>query len=163
MVLIWALRLGRLKFLNDNLTIAMNIKIKLLTFILVFLFFVSFPTFAKKNPDQVVLEAAKSWLAKFDKAQLSDCYNDSARFMQVLVKKEQWLAMLQQMQKQTGVADSRYVLKKEFETQLNGLPKGTYTILIFETNFTNGIGHEKIIMTEESGKWKVAGYSATNK
>ncbi len=141
----------------------MNNKIKLIVFILPLFFLLQSPTLAKKNPDQIVLEAAKAWLAKFDKTQLDACYNDSARFMQVLIKKDQWLAMLQQMQKQTGLAESRYILKKEFETQLNGLPKGAYTVIIFETNFTNGKGHEKIIMTEESGKWKVAGYSATNK
>ena len=77
------------------------------------------------------------------------------------MQQDRWVQTLTGARTPLGTVVSREVAGSEIRTSLPGAPAGQYALVSFATNFQNKPDIiETVTMMDESGQWKVVGYSA---
>ncbi len=119
------------------------------------------PSFAGTT-DKVnaAVKAAEQWLQLVDQKNYSGSWDEAARFFKAAVKREIWIAQLNQYRAPLGEVVSRKVLTASYMTSLPNAPKGEYVVIQFQVKFASG---KKMVETitplwDEDNAWRVSGY-----
>lgn len=105
------------------------------------------------------LSAARGWVALVDGHRWEESWRTAAASFRSHISAAQWVATLQSVRQPLGAVSSRSFQNVTKTKSLPGTPAGDYEILQFQTNFAQRPASvETIILTQESGGWKVAGY-----
>lgn len=104
---------------------------------------------------------AQQWIAFIDQGQYAESWSATGQLFQANMQQQQWVQSLTGARTPLGTVVSREVAGSEIRTELPGAPPGQYALVSFATNFQNKPDIiETITMIDESGQWKVVGYSA---
>jgi uncharacterized protein (TIGR03067 family) len=115
------------------------------------------PVVAKKK--QVALSAAQAWLELADAGKYGESWEASATINREGVSKQQIIDGYNELFQPLGKLQSRTFKSSEYTTQMPRAPVGEYSVIQFNTQFTNGrIIETLIMMLESDGQWRVAGY-----
>ncbi len=106
------------------------------------------------------VKAAEKTLNLIDGKQYAESWNESAGFFKKAVKKNQWVAAMQQSRKPLGQLISRELLSAKYMTQLPNAPAGEYVVIQFKTSFENKKDAIETFtpMCEQDGVWRMSGY-----
>jgi hypothetical protein len=104
---------------------------------------------------------AQQWLVFVDQGQYAESWSATGSLFQSSMQQPQWVQTLTGARTPLGTVVSREVAGSEIRASLPGAPAGQYALVSFATNFQNKPDIiETITMMDESGQWKVVGYSA---
>ncbi|HEX5631805.1 MAG TPA: DUF4019 domain-containing protein, partial [Gemmatimonadales bacterium] len=104
---------------------------------------------------------AQQWIAFVDQGQYAESWSATGQLFQANMQQQQWVQTLTGARTPPGTVVSREVAGSEIRTELPGAPPGQYALVSFATNFQNKPDIiETVTMMDESGQWKVVGYSA---
>lgn len=105
--------------------------------------------------------AAQQWIGLVDQGQYAESWSATGRLFQGSMQQPQWVQTLTGARTPLGTVVSREVAGSEIRESLPGAPPGQYALVSFATNFQNKPDIiETVTMMDESGTWKVVGYSA---
>ena len=112
------------------------------------------------SDDKASLEAAQKWLATVDQGQYDQTWQSGCEYFKSLVSQSQWQAQIQAIRKPMGSLLSRNLKTQDHKTSLPGAPDGEYTILLFDSSFTNKkeAVETLTVMKDKDGQWHLAGY-----
>ena len=110
---------------------------------------------------RAAISAAQQWIAFVDQGQYAESWSASGQLFQANMQQQQWVQALTGARTPLGTVVSREVAGSEIRTELPGAPAGQYALVSVATNFQNKPDIiETVTMIDESGTWKVVGYSA---
>ena len=110
---------------------------------------------------RAAISAAQQWIAFVDQGQYAESWSSAGQLFQTNMQQQQWVQALTGARTPLGTVVSREVAGSEIRTELPGAPAGQYALVSFATNFQNKPDIiETVTMIDESGTWKVVGYSA---
>lgn len=113
---------------------------------------------------RAAISAAQQWIAFVDQGQYAESWSAAGNLFQSTMQQQQWVQTLTGARTPNGTVVSREVAGSEIRTELPGAPAGQYALVSFATNFQNKPDViETVILMDESGTWKVVGYSANPK
>lgn len=103
--------------------------------------------------------SANAWLGLMDHAAYSDCWTSSSTALKSRISANQWLEVIRPLRDAFGPVVSRTLASEQSSKSLPGVPDGNYKVLSFSTQFAaKKDATETVILSEEAGDWKVAGY-----
>lgn len=110
---------------------------------------------------RAAIAAAQQWIGLVDQGQYAESWSATGQLFQANMQQQQWVQTLTGARTPLGTVVSREVAGSEIRAELPGAPPGQYALVSFATNFQNKPDIiETVTMIDESGTWKVVGYSA---
>ena len=110
---------------------------------------------------RAAIGVAQQWLGFVDQGQYAESWSATGSLFQSNMQQPQWVQTLTGARTPLGAVVSREVAGSEIRASLPGAPAGQYALVSFATNFQNKPDIiETVTMMDESGQWKVVGYSA---
>jgi hypothetical protein len=110
---------------------------------------------------RAAIGVAQQWLVFVDQGQYAESWSATGNLFRSAMQQPQWVQTLTGARTPLGTVVSREVAGSEIRSSLPGAPAGQYALVSFATNFQNKPDIiETITMMDESGQWKVVGYSA---
>jgi len=112
--------------------------------------------------DSEVLAASEKWLAMIDTGKLGTAWDVSAKLLQQVVTRDDWIKGSGEARKPYGKLATRMRERFARTHKIPGAPDGDYAIIEFVATFANGTrATEQITWTLEpdgDGVWRVSGY-----
>lgn len=110
---------------------------------------------------RAAIGVAQQWLGFVDQGQYAESWSATGQLFQANMQQQKWVQTLTGARTPLGSVVSREVAGSEIRASLPGAPAGQYALVSFATNFQNKPDIiETVTMMDESGQWKVVGYSA---
>ena len=111
------------------------------------------------GPEAAAQAAGEAWLAHVDAGDYAASWEGGSTVFRQAVTAAQWAQALEQARQPLGELQERRLLQAEHTTQLPGAPPGEYVALVFRATFAGGAANEQLIMMlDEDGEWRPAGY-----
>lgn len=137
-------------------------KMRTPTLFLVFLLSFAFQSvvFAENDTLKNSVEAAENWLKLLDGDKYSESWDTGSLTFRLTIPKGHWISMMEKIRKPFGNVSSRKILDQRPAKDPEGLPRGDYMVIVFQTTFShNKEGRELVTLVQESdGKWRVLTY-----
>ena len=103
--------------------------------------------------------AASAWLNLVDHGAYSDSWAASSANFKSHINANQWQEAVKPVRTPLGAVVTRTLTTEDNRTSLPGAPDGHYKVLRFTTQFAaKKDAIETVVLSEEAGDWKVAGY-----
>jgi hypothetical protein len=113
----------------------------------------------KRVREKEVRAAAEEWLALIDSAQYPAAYASEPARLRAATTEEQFVRSMEARRQPFGRVLSRKFIGAAFTHKLTGAPDGRYESILFRTSFTHKtVAAERVILSEESGRWRVVDY-----
>jgi hypothetical protein len=139
------------------------IDMKRYIFLLIFSTSVLF-SFSQKTERQQMRDAEKmaiSWLNKLNNKKYTDCWNTLSESTKSQTNFEAWNAYFStELMPELGKFISRKYYLAEMEKEMEGLPRGIYVTIRYQSQYVNTDSIEEILLLSPSklGKWEVLSY-----
>lgn len=113
-----------------------------------------------RAPDEKA-EAVKVWLGLIDAGNYHEAWAESAALAHSLQAEGTWITMMKSVREPLGDAGERKLSQRKSTVNLDGFPKGSYLVYIFDSNFASGESVKETVslILEKNGDWRVMGYS----
>lgn len=108
---------------------------------------------------QAPAKAAQDWLKLTDAGDYAGSWNQASALMKLTMPQDEWVTTLNGMRKPLGSVVSRTLVYGQPRQDPEGLPKGDYFVLFFNTDFSGKAkGQELITLYRDAGEWNVLNY-----
>ena len=132
-------------------------KSKILTLIFLGLFS---GTLFSQIVDEIPRQVAGVWLALVDQGKYEESWKTSSPLFRNAIKQDDWSSKIKESRDSLGALKHREFVKGRFLRDPNGLPKGEYFELEYESEFEKKKIIEVVVpMRDEAGLWQVSLYS----
>ena len=125
-----------------------------------------FAVFSQKTQTQQMRDAEKvaiSWLQELNNKKYIECWNMLGKTTQNQTNFKDWNAYFStELMPELGDFISRKYYLAEIEKEMEGMPKGLYVTVRYNSNYSNTKFAQEIITVSlsERGKWEVLSYFA---
>ena len=122
--------------------------------------------FSQKTQRQQMRDAEKiavNWLNKLNNKQYADCWSMLAKSAQNQSDSTAWNTYFStELMPELGKFISRKYYLAEMEKEIEGLPKGNYMTVRYQSQYTNTNTVEEILLLSQNeiGAWKILSYLA---
>jgi hypothetical protein len=107
---------------------------------------------------KLVANAADAFLRQLDSGDIDGTWSQSSPYLQQLSSRAVWSAGIGAFRKTVGPFKSRKLKGIGFTHEVDGVPRGNYAAVAFDTTFSGATVEEKVVLHEDKGDWKVLGY-----
>ena len=113
----------------------------------------------KRARENEVRTAALHWLQLVDTGDYAQAYEEEPARLRASTTEGQFLRSMEGRRAPFGRVLSRKFIGAAFTRKLTGSPDGHYESILFRTSFQHkGLAAERVILTYESGRWRVVDY-----
>ena len=113
----------------------------------------------KRSREKAVRSAAEEWLALIDAGSYVAAYAAESSRMRAVATEEQFVRSMEGRRQPFGRVLSRKFSGAAFTRKLTGSPDGHYESILFRTSFAHkSVAAERLILSQESGTWRVVDY-----
>jgi Protein of unknown function (DUF4019) len=109
----------------------------------------------------VLDDAGQVFLGLLDEGRYGDAWQESAEMLKHEVDRDAWVESMQRLRVDLGSFRSRTLVGKEYQPT-DTAPGGYVFLLRYQTDFTGTPGVLEtltVVMEDESGPWRAAGYA----
>jgi len=111
------------------------------------------------KPDDVRFLSALSWLQLLDCSKFESSWDEAGKTFQARVSRPEWVEKIKAVRRPLGSNQMRNIRHGSEHETLPGAPDGIYSVLLFDSIFTNKRECiEKIVIENSDRKWRVVGY-----
>ena len=119
---------------------------------------------AQKYTESYVNDANKvglSWLNNINHTQYENAYELLSKEVKVMVEKEHWISLINELMLEFGNLESRTVKQKYFQSQIEGMEDGFYVVIEYDSQYENTKDHTEHLLLKQNdkAKWEVANYN----
>lgn len=113
----------------------------------------------KRSREQSARGAAAEWLALIDAANYAAAYAREPTRLHAGTTEGQFIRSMEGRRQPFGSVLSRKFIGAAFTRKLTGAPDGHYESILFRTSFAHkSVAAERVILSYESGEWRVVDY-----
>ncbi|HEY8835915.1 MAG TPA: DUF4019 domain-containing protein [Chthoniobacterales bacterium] len=113
----------------------------------------------KRSREKEVRAAAEEWLGLIDAANYTAAYAAESPRLRAATTEEQFVRSMEGRRQPFGGVLSRKFIGAAFTRKLTGAPDGHYESILFRTAFAHkSVAAERVILSQESGVWRVVDY-----
>ena len=113
----------------------------------------------KRVREKETRAAALEWLALVDAREYAQAYAQEPARLRAATMEEQFVRSMEGRRVPFGRVLSRSFIGAAFTRKFTGSPDGRYESILFRTTFENKkLAAERLILSHESGKWRVVDY-----
>ena len=113
----------------------------------------------KRAREKEARAAAEEWLALIDAANYPAAYAAEPARLRAATTQEQFVRSMQGRREPFGQVLSRKFIGAAYTRKMTGAPDGHYESILFRTSFSHkSVAAERVILTQESGAWRVVDY-----
>ena len=113
----------------------------------------------KKVREKETRAAALEWLGLVDSGNYPAAYAMEPARLRAATTEEQFIRSMEGRRVPFGRVLSRSFIGAAFTRKLTGSPDGRYESILFRTSFENKkLAAERVILSHESGQWRVVDY-----
>ena len=113
----------------------------------------------KRERESEARAAALHWLHLVDAGDYAQAYEEEPARLRAFATEGQFLRSMEGRRAPFGQVLSRKFIGAAFTHKLTGSPDGRYESILFRTSFQHkGLAAERVILTYESGQWRVVDY-----
>lgn len=113
----------------------------------------------KREREKETRAAALQWLALVDAADYAAAYEQEPARLRAATTLEQFVRSMEGRRAPFGKVISRSFIGAAFTRKLTGSPDGRYESILFRTSFQQkALAAERVILSYESGRWRVVDY-----
>ena len=113
----------------------------------------------KRSREKEVRAAAEEWLGLVDAANYTAAYAAESARLRTATTQEQFVRSMEGRRQPFGRVLSRKFIGAAFTRKLTGAPDGHYESILFRTAFAHkSVAAERVILSQESGAWRVVDY-----
>src|SRR3954451_6280712 len=113
----------------------------------------------KRTQEREARAAATAWLALVDTAEYAAAYASEPERLRKATTEEQFVRSMEGRRVPFGRVLARSFIGAAFTHKLTGSPDGQYQRILFRTSFANKpLAAERVILSHESGQWRVVDY-----
>ena len=113
----------------------------------------------KRAREKEARAAALEWLELIDAGNYGQAYAEEPERLRAATSEEQFARSMEGRRVPFGRVLSRSFIGAAFTRKLTGSPDGRYESILFKTTFENKkLAAERLILSHESGKWRVIDY-----
>ena len=113
----------------------------------------------KRAREKETRAAALEWLALIDSGEYARAYAMEPARLRAATTEEQFIRSMEGRRAPFGQVLSRSFIGAAFTRKLTGSPDGQYESILFRTSFENKkLAAERVILSHESGQWRVVDY-----
>jgi hypothetical protein len=113
----------------------------------------------KRSREKAARAAAEEWLALIDRADYAAAYAGEPARLRAATTEEQFVRSMESRRQPFGRVLSRTLIGAAFTRKLTGAPDGNYESILFRTSFAHkAVAAERVILSHESGEWRVVDY-----
>ena len=121
---------------------------------------------AQKYTESYVNDANKvglSWLNNINHTKYENAYELLSKEVKVMVEKEHWISLINELMLEFGNLESRTVKQKYFQSQIEGMEDGFYVVIEYDSQYENTKDHTEHLLLKQNdkAKWEVANYNYT--
>jgi len=119
---------------------------------------------AQKYTDTYIKDANKvglSWLNDINHNQYENAYKLLSKEVKVMVGKEPWIALINELMLEFGNLESRTVKQKYFQSQMEEMEDGFYVVIEYDSQYENTKDHTEHLLLKQNdkAKWEIANYN----
>jgi hypothetical protein len=113
----------------------------------------------KRSREKEARAAAEEWLALIDAADYAAAYAREPERLRAATTQDQFIRSMEGRRVPFGKMLSRAFIGAAFTRKLTGAPDGNYESILFRTSFAHkAVAAERVILSLESGAWRVVDY-----
>ena len=117
------------------------------------------PTFGTTAQQAEAFEAAKAIVKALDRGAFDQVWEQSSETLKDSTFEAVFTKLMSATRGKLGQPAPRGAPRIGFSKKIDAdLPDGDYSIVEVDTNFSGKVVTEKLVLTRESGRWKLAGY-----
>ena len=117
------------------------------------------PKAVRRADENAARATAIAWVELLDAGDYGQAYSDEAARLRLSGTEAQFTRSMQGRRAPFGRALNRSFIGAAFTQKLVGAPDGNYETILFKTFFEHKtVAAERVILTKESGRWKVIDY-----
>ena len=119
---------------------------------------------AQKYTDIYIKDANKvgiSWLNDLNHKQYENAYKLLSKEVKVMVEKESWVSLINELMLEFGNLESRTVTQRYFQSQMEGMEDGFYVVIEYNSQYENTKAHTESLLLKQNdkAKWEIANYN----
>ena len=119
---------------------------------------------AQKYTDIYINDANKvglSWLNDINHNQYENAENLRSKEYKAKDPKEIWIAYYSELMLEFGNLESRTVIQKKFQSQVEGLEDGFYVLIEYSSQYENTKEHTEYLLLKQNdkAKWEIFDYN----
>lgn len=118
---------------------------------------------ATEQQQRQVFEATVEFLRLLDSGNVDKTWLASSALLKATTSETMWTNGIKAMRLGLGTFVQRDSAQIGFTTQMPDVPAGRYAIVECVTTFSRGPATENIVLREDDGQWRVAGYSVNKR
>ena len=111
-----------------------------------------------KEQQLEVAKAADGFLVQLDAGDVDATWAQTSPHLRKMTSESMWTASIRTFRAGVGEFRSRTLTGVGFTDTIDGVPKGDYVAVAFQTKFTTVTVEEKVVLHKDGGRWKVLGY-----
>ena len=106
-------------------------------------------------------KVALSWLNDINHTQYESAYESLSKEVKVMVEKEPWIALINELMLEFGNLEKRTVKQKYFRSQMEGMEDGFYVFIEYDSQYKNTKDHTEHLLLKQNdkAKWEIANYN----
>ena len=118
---------------------------------------------AQKYTDIYINDANKvglRWLNDINHNQYETAYNLLAKEGKAKYEQETWIALTNELMLEFGNLESRTVIQKNFQSQVEGLEDGFYVLIEYSSQYENTKEHTEYLLLKQNdkAKWEILSF-----
>ena len=119
---------------------------------------------AQKYTESYINAANKvglSWLNDINHTQYENAYELLSKEVKVMVEKEPWISLINELMLEFGNLESRTVTQRYFQSQMEGMEDGFYVVIEYNSQYENTKAHTESLLLKQNdkAKWEIANYN----
>ena len=106
-------------------------------------------------------KVALSWLNDVNHKQYENAYKLLSKEVKVMVEKESWVSLINELMLEFGNLESRTVTQRDFQSQVEGMEDGFYVFIEYSSQYENTKEHTEYLLLKQNdkAKWEIFDYN----
>ena len=119
---------------------------------------------AQKYTDTYIKDANKvalSWLNDINNKEYENAYNLLSKETKAMYQEEIWTSLINDLMLEFGNLESRNVIKKYFQSEIEGVEDGFYVFIEYNSQYEKTTKHTEFLLLKQNDKfkWEVVDYN----
>lgn len=132
--------------------------------IIIIISLLSFSANAQKYTNTYINDATKvalNWIKDVNSKEFNNAFNLLSKEVKERYQKETWIALMSDLMLEFGEIQDRKIIKKEFQSELEGLEDGFYVFIEYQSVYKNTTDHIEYILLKQNDKlqWQILDYN----
>lgn len=121
---------------------------------------ISSAAMAQQKAGDLAQQSAKQWLALVDGGKYPQSWDEASQYLKSSITKVKWAEDVRKARTAVGALKSRKLMNIQYKKGSPEMPNAEYMVAVYTSAFqgAHSTTETVVLMRDQDGKWRVAGY-----